>query len=478
MSESVALPSEQRPAVKKSVAIGLWAVFITYFLYNFFAGAQNIVRPPLAEDLNGMPLFSWAISLPALGAAFATLIFGKLSDMYGRRVILIVSLILFAIGAMLSAISPSFVVAIASLVVTGLGWGALAPLCFSVLGDLFPPAERSRWSGLLAIPAGIAALVAPTLSGLITDTLNWRALFWVLVPMVLISGALVWVGLPKHAQRTSHKIDYLGSLVLVVAAASMIVGFSWAGTTYPWGSVQIVALLAFSIAAWAAFLWVEGKAAEPMLDPQVLTNRTFITAAMAGFMSFFGLIGIMAYYPLFLQNVQGTSATVSGQASTPFLVLMAFMGVPAGLLIAKTKRYKWMYIIGYGLLTAMMFVMWTFTKGTSLWFTVLITALAGLGLGTIPTINTLVAQFAVPRRLLGVAVGAMFFFVMMGQAIAPAILGSALNAVQASSGSLEAGLKTVFLIGAITMAASFLIIVTIPEVNIDVEAQDKKAPAK
>jgi MFS family permease len=137
-----------------------------------------------------------------------------------------------------------------------------------------------------------------------------------------------------------------------------------------------------------------------------------------------------------------------------------------------------MYIVGYGLLTAMMFVMWTFTKGTPLALTILVTALAGLGLGTIPTINTLVAQFAVPRRLLGVAVGAIFFFVMMGMAIAPAILGGVMNGVQASTGSLEAALKTVFLVGAITMAISFLMIITIPEINIEMEAEDKKAPAK
>ncbi|MEJ5200039.1 MAG: hypothetical protein WHX53_14045, partial [Anaerolineae bacterium] len=177
---------------------------------------------------------------------------------------------------------------------------------------------------------------------------------------------------------------------------------------------------------------------------------------------------------LFVQNVQGANATVSGQALTPFSVLMAFMGAPAGLLLAKTKRYKWMYVVGYALLTAMMFVMWTFSKGTPLALSVLVTALAGLGLGTIPTINTLVAQFAVPRRLLGVAVGAIYFFVMMGMAIAPAILGGVQNAVQASTGSLEAALKAVFLVGAVTMAVSFLMIVTIPEINIDVEAQDKK----
>ncbi len=478
MSQTASISTAQPAGVSKKVALGLWAVFASYFVANFFANALNIARPRMAGDLNGMALFSWAISLPALGSAFAVLIFGKLSDMYGRRAILLVSMVLFGIGSILSAIAPSMPMVIAALTISTLGSGALMPLCFSVLGDLFPPAERAKWSGLMAIPAGIAALLAPTLGGLVTDQLNWRALFWIAVPCALICAGLVARGVPGLEQKSAHKIDYLGSIILLIASAATILGFSWAGTTYPWGSLQIIGLLGFAVLAWAAFLWIESKAEEPMLDPQVLGNRTFLTAALAGFMSFFGLIGIMAYYPLFVQNVQGANATVSGQALTPFSVLMAFMGVPAGLLLAKTKRYKWMYVAGYALLTAMMFVMWTFTKNTPLLLSTLVTALAGLGLGTIPTINTLVAQFAVPKRLLGVAVGAIYFFVMMGMAIAPAILGGFMNAVQASTGSLEAALKTVFLVGAITMTVSFLMILTIPEINIDVEAQDKKAPAK
>lgn len=476
MSQAIAAP--QQPAVKKAVAIGLWAVFITYFAANFFMNALNIARPRMAADLNGMALFSWSMSLPGLASAVATLVFGKLSDMYGRRPVLLISLILFAVGAVITAVSPTFVIAIVGLTIIAFGQGALMPLCFSVLGDLFEPAARARWSGLLAIPAGIAALLAPTLGGIITDTMNWSGLFWITVPLLFIAGLLVAMGVPALKGGSAHKIDFLGTAVLVIAAATMILAFSWGGATYPWASPQIIGLLAFSIVAWVYFLRIESKAAEPMLDPQVLGNRTFLTAALAGFMSFFGLLGIMAYYPLFMQNVQGVNATVSGQALTPFSVLMAFMGVPAGLLLAKTKKYKWMFIAGYALLTAMMFVMWTFSKNTPLWMSIAVTALAGLGLGTIPTLNTLVAQFAVPRRLLGVAIGAIFFFVMMGMAIAPAILGGVMNGVQASTGSLETALKTVFLIGAVTMAISFLMIITIPEIDMDVEVQDKKAPAK
>jgi hypothetical protein len=185
--------------------------------------------------------------------------------------------------------------------------------------------------------------------------------------------------------------------------------------------------MAISVLFWAIFLWVEAKAAEPMLDPQVLTNRTFLIAAVAALISYFACIGMLMYVPLFLQGVQQTSATLSGQLITPFSALMSFTGVPAGILLARTKRYKPMYIIGYGILTVAMFASVTFGVGTPAWLIIVVVAFAGLGLGAIPTMNTLVAQFAVPKRLLGVAVGAMFFFVFLGGAISPAILGSAMN---------------------------------------------------
>ncbi len=533
MSQAMPVPHKTGSSVSKTATIGLIAVFVTYFAANIYQYGLNVAAPRVAGDLNGMALFSWGISIPALAAAFVTLIFGKLSDMYGRRTILMVSMLFMLAGGTLSAISQNFIFNVAARFVLALGVGALAPLCFSVIGDLYSPAERSKWSGLLALPAGVAAFISPTLVGALSDSLSWRYYFWLFVPLAVISGGLILAGVPSLAQKAAHKIDFLGAVLLAIASSSMILGFSWAGDLYPWGSIQIIGLLALSVAFWAIFIWVEGKADEPMLDPQVLTNRTFLTASWAGLMSFFGLIGIMAYYPLFLQGVQGTSATLSGQMITPFSVFMAFMGVPAGLLLARTKRYKWMYIAGYAILTAAMFGMVTFGVNTPVWLGILVTGLAGLGIGTIPTINTLVVQFALPKRLLGVAVGGVFFFVMMGMAIAPSILGSAMNASYAKSlqgslpaaltqvadtntlatlsnprvllspdamsalqttfnsydqgpalfdqtvvairSALESSLKTVFLVGAVTMLISFLMILTIPEVSMDVEVLDKKA---
>jgi MFS family permease len=522
-------------AVKKHITLGLVAVFLTYFSSGYFFRGASVTAPRIAADLNGMPLFSWSISAPALAAALATLIFGKLSDMYGRRRLLLLSLALYMGGSILSALSQTYVFFIGARVVLSLGQGALAALCFSIVGDMFAPAERSKWSGLLAIPAGISAMTVPTIVGIFTDKLSWRYFFWIAVIIAFVCAIFVLAGVPSRTQRTAHKIDFLGSCLLAAASATMMLGFSWAGSVFSWTSIQIVGLLAVSLGLWAIFLIIETRADEPMLDPHVFTSRTFLTAAVSGFISYFGLLGVQMYVPLFLQGIQGTSATVSGQMITPYSMFVSFMGVPAGLLLGRTKRYKKMYISGYALLTVAMFAMIGFNSGTPFWFTVLITALAGMGLGTIPTMNTLVAQFSVPKRLLGVAVGAMYFFVFMGGAIAPAILGSAMNAtyartlqstlpaelkrvadeatlraltdprvllspqamtalqeavnktgdhgatlfkqaVDAIRASLEASLKKIFLIGAVTMLLAFLLIITIPEVSIDVEAKDKRAP--
>ena len=255
MSQVQALPAQEDPAIKKKVAIGLWAVFITYFVAMFFMNSVNIVQPIQVAELNGMTLFSWIIALPALGAAVATLMFGKLSDMYGRRSILLTSLSLFLAGTFLSAISSSMAFAMAARVILMLGQGALAPLCFSVIGDLFEPAARAKWSGMLNVPAGIAATIAPTLGGVLTESsMGWRGLFWVMVPLVLISGAIVAVGIPGHKEKGEQKVDFLGIAMMVIASATLIIGVSWLGDPTRLGIG--IGLVVVSAIAWAGFIAV------------------------------------------------------------------------------------------------------------------------------------------------------------------------------------------------------------------------------
>jgi MFS family permease len=301
---------------------------------------------------------------------------------------------------------------------------------------------------------------------------------------------------------------------------------------YPWASMPVVGLLVVGVIFWVLFLKAEAGAEEPMLDLQVLKNRSFFTIASACVFSAIGMAGLMIYYPLMMQGVQGASATLTGQIIAPGTMLLAFLGVPAGFIVARTKRYKWMFVLGYGLTLAVMFGLIFLNAATPLsWGFVAITV-AGIGMGAIPTLNTLVVQYAVPKRLLGVAMGALFFSVMMGQAIAPAILGSAMNmkynstlkaslpaevsrlrdqATMTSLGSprvllskpameslratlnrttangqatldrtvsairlsMESGLRIIYVISAISTLFTFLIICTIPEISIEAPVEDK-----
>jgi MFS family permease len=527
----------QQPAILdysgKQVMLALVAVFAIYGTSAYFIQALNNARPKIAAELDGMALYSWSISIPSLVGAFVTLIFGKASDMYGRRLMLMISLAFFLVGTILCAISPTFAFLIFGNTVARMGSVNLMMLCYAVLGDLFPPVQRSRWIGMLNIPAGIFALFGPTMGGWFVDNLTWRYLYWIAVPLIIGCLALVPYSIPPLITKVTRKIDFRGCILIMVASSATILGFSFAGTTYSWTSIQVIGLFGIAIIFWILFFRAENSVDEPILDLNLLRNRSFVTVAIATFLSFFAQMGITLFFPLFLQGIQGVSATKSGTIITPYSVLFAFVGVPVGFLLAKTKRYKWMYIVGFGILTADMFGVVFFTTNTPIAWSVIACVLAGLGLGAIPTVNTMVVQNAVPKRLLGVAMGAIFFIISMGMAVSPAILGAAWNAtysielasklpedlkdvadaktmtvlgnsrvllsqpamealekdfarrgnegrvlfsrtVAAIRLSMEASIRSIFWIAAVTMLISFLLIITVPEISLDSGVQDKE----
>lgn len=263
--------------------------------------------------------------------------------------------------------------------------------------------------GLLNLPVGFAALVGPVLGGVVAESaLGWRGLFWGTIPLILAAGGLVALALPNNVQTVKPKMDVLGTVVMVAATTTLLLGFSWLGTPNRFGAGAVQILV--SLVAWVIFIQIEKRAEAPILDPQVLFNRTFATAAVAGLLSFFGTVAIQVYSPLFIQKVMAVSPTISGSILTPFSALLTFIGIPVGFLLAKTKKYRWMYNVGYAVVTLALLAMWGFTASTPIWVYVLVTSIAGIGLGMLPTINAVVAQFAVPTELLGVAVGRSFSF--------------------------------------------------------------------
>ena len=509
-----------------AIGLGIATVFLTYFTYSYFFQILLAALPRITADLDGMHIYSWGVSIPNLGLAFSMLLVGKFSDMFGRRALLMVTLSICLVGAVWCALSTSYLMLIIARTFLSIGQGALAPLCFAALGDMFDSGARSKWIGMLNIPSGIFASIGPALGGWFTDTLSWRFIFWCGAPLLVLSLLMAVFALPKHKRTVTPVIDSRGALLAAVASTTLILAFSMAGTMYPWGSSQVIGLFIASAIFWYLFIKTEAKVKEPILDLQVLKNRIFIIITVSGLLSSFGLTGLVVYYPLLVQGIQGTSATSNGWLMTPGNFLMYFLGFPAGLILARVRKYKWMFLLGYGLTTAVMLFLTMFNATTPLLWGFFAFTLAGIGIGAIPTLNTLVAQYAVPKRLLGVATGALYFSVMLGQAIAPAVLGSAMNmkytsalsaslppevkamsneellksidnprvllsedamatlretignsgpdgpvilerTINAISDSMVAGLKAIFIIGAIAMMLTFLTICLLPSLSID-----------
>jgi MFS family permease len=517
---------------KKQISLAMTAILAVYGVMTYFVQFLPIARPKMTAELSGMALFQLSVSIPALVSAYATLIFGKFSDLYGRRFILMVSLSFALIGAVMSAVAHNFIFLIVATAIGAVGSASMMPLVFAVVGDMHAPDKRGKWIGLLNIPTFLFAAIGPTLGGLLTDRLSWRWIYYISIPLVVFCLITVRMGVPSVARKTAAtKIDFLGCFLVLIAAATMIGGLNYAGS-YPWSSTRVVSLLAVSALFWVLFIWAEFRAKEPVLDPQVFNNRIFLTVAGASLFSFFGQIGLFMYLPMFLQGVQGRSATLSGFIITPFSALMAAVSVLTGFLLARTRRYKWMYIVGFGMAAVDMFVIVMFSQGTSMLLVFSAAAVIGIGLGAVPTINTLVIQNTMPKKLLGVAMGAFFFCISMGTALAPAVLGSAMNSSAASHlaisvpeelksldkvtfdkltdskvlyddeklnelrqsiqqrwpqketllddtvksirASHAAGLKSAFLVGAIAMIISFLLISTLPEVSLEVAPEKKE----
>ncbi len=451
----------------RAFSLGVWTIFLTEFVSILFINGRNIAQPGMISELHGMALFSWLIALPALTGSASTLLFGKLSDIYGRRKLLLISIAIFILGLGITTFSKSMAALVAAATFMSIGHFPIVPLCFTAIGDLFEPTERAKWTGLLNLPSGIAALIGPVLGGIISESIfGWRGLYWGTIPLMLVGGVLVAVGFPDKHEPSRPKMDLPGTMVMVIATGSLIIGISFLGN--PARMLPGIALLAGSLFAWFGFIKIERRAEAPILDPQIFRSRVFMTTAAAGFLLYFAILGVAAYSPIFAQNVMSVSPAISGSILTPFTLLTAFLGIPAGLLLARTKRFKWVLIGSYAIIAAALFAMGRFTAVTPIWLYIFVTSLAGIGIGIIPTVSTLVGQFAVPRRLLGVAVGAIYFFQMLGIAVAPPLLGL----IQKSSANLAGGLKLIFLAGGAAAALATLIVLTLPDLRMDMEKHE------
>ncbi len=391
---------------------------------------QTIVgtaMPHILADLNGFEHYTWVSTAYLLAATVMVPIYGKLSDIYGRRVFFLGGMTLFLIGSALSGASQNMTELIVFRALQGLGGGAIMPIVQAIIGDIFPPAERGKWQGMTIGIWGLATIVGPPFGGWITDSWTWRWVFYVNLPIGIAAILVAAFALPRLSQRRAHRIDYAGAAALVVTASALLLACSLAGSTYAWLSPQILGLLAVTLVAGIVFCLIERRAAEPIIRLDSFRTSVFTVSVATTFLISAALFGTLLYMPLFLQGVQGQSAAASGTFATPLMIGVIASSVIGGQVIARTGRYKVQAILGAILAAGGMFLLSRMTAATGEGEIVRDMVLLGLGIGASMTIFTVVVQSAFPRERLGQVTSNLQFFREIGGTIGLAILGSVMT---------------------------------------------------
>lgn len=405
----------------------LGAVLITMF---FSALDQTVVAtamPVIVGDLQGFTLYAWVFTAYMITSAITVPIYGKLSDIYGRKPFYALGLGLFIIGSMASGAVQNMPQLIIARAFQGLGAGAMLSMPRATIGDIFNPRERGRWMGVISSVFGLASIIGPALGGWITDGWGWRWIFYINLPVALAALVAIMYALPKVRTDEASHIDWLGTVALAGGLIPMLLAFTWAGSTYPWDSPQIVALFAGSIVLLGGFVLIERRALAPIIPMELFRNRVFTTTNLVGFFVSMGMFGGVAFLPLFVQGAMGESAAASGQILTPMMLSFIVGSVVGGYLISRTGKYKVQAVVGSALTVVGMYLLTLMHASVDPWTVVANMTVLGLGMGSILPLLNVAVQNVFPYRVMGVVNSAQQFVRSLGGIIATAILGTVLT---------------------------------------------------
>ncbi len=431
----------------------LGALLLTLLLEALDQTIVGTALPRIIGQLHGFDRYTWVVTAYTLASTIMVPIVGKLSDQFGRKWFVVAGVVIFLLGSALSGASQTMDQLIVFRALQGLGAGIGIALVFTLVADIFPPAERARWGATFGAVYGLSNAVGPTIGGwltdhgplagsLVTNATRWRWVFYINLPLGIIALAALLVYLPANiSQRdTRHigwaavrRIDVVGAVLTAAATICLLLGLTWGGNqTYDWGSPQVTGILAAAGILVLAFLVVERFAAEPILPLDLFRNQVFAAAALLMLLQSMGF-ALVIYLPLFLQAVLGESATYSGALITPLTLSMVAGAMLAGAYIARRQRYQRMSIISGLVLTFGVFLMSRMTTTTSLFDAGVFMVIAGIGTGTFFSVLTLVAQNALPPSRLGVGTGAVRNLGQLGVVLGTAIVGTVVNHTLASN---------------------------------------------
>jgi EmrB/QacA subfamily drug resistance transporter len=421
------------PSLEEDPALGLphrtkmeilFAVLLGLFLGALDQTITGPALPTVVTELGGNEFYVWAVTIYLLTSTVSIPFWGKLSDIYGRKPIFMIGIVIFLIGSALSGLSQDMTQLILFRGLQGVGAGSIFPVALAVIGDLFTPADRARYQGLFGAVFGIAFIVGPLVGGFLTEQVSWHWIFYVNVPIGLISLYFIWRLLPTvKTPKATRNFDIIGGTIFTAAVSFLLVGLT-NKQTGEWMDPTVGGFIAIALIGMVLFILAEARAKEPIVPLHLFRNRTYSTSMVATFFASFAFFGAIIFLPRWFQFVHGFTPTWSGLAALPLMVGLIGSSIAAGFYVARTGRYKWLTvgaIVLMGIATLLMTQLRADTPLPIVWSWML---LAGIGVGPTFAVFTIIVQNAVPFQFLGVATSNLTFFRQIGGSVALAIVGT------------------------------------------------------